>query len=74
MSFQEQTQRRNPLIWIVAGESSGDLYGSHIAAELKKRCPGAVVRGMGGVKMKAAGVDIIVDSSELGVVGLVEVL
>lgn len=63
-----------PLIWIMAGESSGDLYGARIAQELKKHDPTCTVRGMGGVKMKAAGVEIMVDSSELGVVGLIEVL
>ncbi len=67
------TQKR-PLIWIMAGESSGDLYGAHIATELKRQNPDCDIKGMGGVKMKAAGVDILVDSTELGVIGIVEVL
>ncbi len=61
-------------IWIVAGESSGDLYGAHLAAELKRQRPDVTVRGMGSNAMRAAGVEILVDSSELGVVGFVEVL
>lgn len=65
---------RSRVVWIMAGESSGDLYGAKIAEELKRREPGIVVRGMGGVKMKEAGVDCFIDSSELGVVGLFEVL
>lgn len=62
------------VVWIMAGESSGDLYGARIAEELKRQDPNVVVRGMGGVKMKAADVDCFIDSSELGVVGLIEVL
>lgn len=69
----EEKQKR-PLIWIMAGESSGDLYGARIAAELKRQNPACEVKGMGGVKMRAAGVDILVDSTELGVIGIVEIL
>ena len=68
------TERKAPLIWIMAGESSGDLYGARIASEIRKIQPDAVIQGMGGVKMNEAGVDILVDSSELGVIGVVEVL
>jgi len=71
--MSEEKEKR-PLIWIMAGESSGDLYGARIATELKRLNPDCVVRGMGGVKMKAAGVDIMVDSTELGVIGIVEIL
>ena len=74
--MNENTENRKecPLIWIMAGESSGDLYGSRIAREIRRIRPDAVIQGMGGVKMKEAGVDILVDSSELGVIGLIEVL
>ncbi len=61
-------------IWIIAGEASGDLYGARIAAELKRRAPDIDLVGMGGVEMRKAGVTLLVDSSELGVIGLVEVL
>jgi lipid-A-disaccharide synthase len=66
--------QEKPLIWIMSGETSGDLYGARIAREVMKQCPGAVVRGMGGHRMREAGVDLFVDSSELGVVGFIEVL
>ena len=66
--------QEKPLIWIMSGESSGDLYGARIAREVMKQCPAATIRGMGGHRMREAGVDLFVDSSELGVVGLVEVL
>ncbi|MBQ9338045.1 MAG: lipid-A-disaccharide synthase [Lentisphaeria bacterium] len=61
-------------IWIVAGESSGDLYGAKLARDLRKLDPSAEIAGMGGVKMRNAGVRLLVDSTELGVVGFIEVL
>lgn len=60
-------------IWIIAGEESGDAYGARLAAELQRLRPGLAVRGMGGRAMAAAGVELLIDSSELGVVGFVEV-
>jgi lipid-A-disaccharide synthase len=60
-------------IWIVAGEESGDAYGARLARELVRQRPGLVLRGMGGRAMAATGVEILVDSSELGVVGFIEV-
>lgn len=61
-------------IWIMAGESSGDLYGAELAKELKSMDPAIKLQGMGGSYMRDAGVDIMVDSSELGVVGILEVV
>lgn len=61
-------------IWIIAGEASGDCYGARLAAQIQQLQPDTVVRGMGGDAMRAQGVDMMVDSSELGVVGLVEVI
>ncbi len=60
-------------IWIIAGEASGDAYGAALALEMKEIVPELSLCGMGGDAMAAAGVDLFVDSSELGVVGLVEV-
>jgi lipid-A-disaccharide synthase len=64
-------------IWIFAGETSGDLYGARLANELRdlgsKAGREVEVAGMGGPEMKKAGVNILVDSTELGVVGLIEV-
>jgi lipid-A-disaccharide synthase len=61
-------------VWIFAGEASGDQYGARIARELRAIDPAVVIRGMGSHRMAAAGVDIMVDSSELGVIGIIEVL
>ncbi len=44
---------------IVSGESSGELYGSLLAKALKAKCPEAHIIGIGGERMKEAGVNII---------------
>ncbi len=60
-------------IWIIAGEASGDLYGAELTKALHQIAPEVQISGMGGIKMREAGVDIFVDSTELGVVGIIEV-
>lgn len=62
-----------PTIWIVAGETSGDGYGARLGRELRGLCPEVVLKGMGGPAMREAGIEILVDSTELGVVGFSEV-
>lgn len=61
-------------IWIITGETSGDDYGARLAEKLRQLAPGVSLHGMGGQQLRQAGVEIAFDSSELGVVGLVEVL
>ena len=58
---------------ISAGEASGDMYAARLAIALRAR---ADVRmfGMGGPEMRKAGVEIIVDSSEVALIGLLEVV
>ena len=61
-------------ILISAGEASGDWYASRLAAAIKERHPDATFFGCTGPKMRQAGIQTVVDSSSLSVVGLVEVL
>ena len=61
-------------IVIVAGEASGDAHAARLITELRKLDSSVAVRGMGGDNLRAAGVDIFIDMTELAVVGLVEVL
>jgi lipid-A-disaccharide synthase len=61
-----------PLL-ISAGEASGDMYAARLATALQKRMDVALF-GMGGPQMRAAGVDIITDYSEVSVVGITEIL
>ena len=46
-------------VMIVTGESSGELYGSLLAKALKAKCPETNIIGIGGEKMKEAGVNLI---------------
>ncbi|NTW99284.1 MAG: lipid-A-disaccharide synthase, partial [Geobacteraceae bacterium] len=59
---------------IVAGEASGDIYGADLAAEALKLAPDLHFFGIGGTRMREAGVETLVDSSVMAVVGLVEVI
>ena len=61
-----------PLL-LSAGEASGDMYAARLALALKARAD-VDIFGMGGPKMRAAGVDIVTDYSEVSVVGITEIL
>jgi lipid-A-disaccharide synthase len=59
---------------VVAGEASGDLHGARLLAELGRLLPGIRAFGLGGGELRAAGLEAVADSSEVAVVGIVEVL
>jgi lipid-A-disaccharide synthase len=59
---------------IIAGEASGDLHGSGVVRELKRRKPACEIYGIGGDKMQSAGMELIYHTRELSVMGFVEVL
>lgn len=61
-----------PLL-LSAGEASGDMYAARLASALKQRLDVAIF-GLGGPQMRAVGVEIITDYSEVSVVGITEVL
>lgn len=61
-------------IMMLAGEPSGDLHGSLLAIELKKVSPEIQLFGIGGEKMKAAGVNILFDIKDLAIIGLFDVI
>lgn len=64
----------NPCVMLVAGEASGDHHAANLFESLKGLMPAVRGIGMGGRQMAAAGVDIRVDSTGLGVIGLAEVI
>ncbi len=59
---------------IVAGEASGDIYGAELVREALKLVPDLYFSGIGGARMREAGVETVVDSGDMAVVGLVEVI
>jgi lipid-A-disaccharide synthase len=71
----EPTASEPMLIYIVAGEPSGDLLGGRLMRALKARTHGQVrFAGIGGETMAAEGLESRVALSELAVVGVLEVL
>jgi lipid-A-disaccharide synthase len=61
-----------PLL-LSAGEASGDMYAARLATALQRRMDVAIF-GMGGPQMRAAGVEVITDYSEVSVIGITEIL
>ncbi len=61
-------------VFVIAGEASGDLHGSNLIRALKSRLPQARFVGIGGPKMEEAGLELLFPSSDLAVVGVVEVI
>lgn len=60
--------------YIIAGEASGDLHGSNLIKELKKRDAAANIRCWGGDKMQAAGGKLVKHYKELAFMGFLEVI
>ena len=56
------------------GEASGDLHAAVLAAALKRLRPDLHLVGIGGDRMKAAGVELVEHAERLAVMGFVEVL
>ena len=59
-------------ILISAGEASGDMYAARLATALRARVD-VQLFGMGGPRMRDAGVDLVADCSEVSLVGIVEI-
>lgn len=60
--------------YIISGEASGDLHGSNLIKELKKKDTGADIRCWGGDKMEAAGATLVKHYKELAFMGFLEVI
>ena len=64
-----------PLLFLIAGEPSGDLLGARLMAALKRRTGGRVrFAGIGGDLMAAEGLRSLFPMAELALMGIVEVL
>lgn len=61
-------------IMLSAGEASGDLHGANLAEALKAVDPQVELIGMGGEQMRKAGVHIVYDIKNLGVIGIGEII
>jgi lipid-A-disaccharide synthase len=57
-----------------AGEASGEIHGAQLIRALRALAPQAEFFGVGGVAMRAAGCKVVVDSRNVAVLGLAEVV
>jgi len=63
-----------PLIYLMAGEASGDVLGARLMAALRAQRPGVEFTGVGGPRMAEQGIASLYPMSDLSVMGIVEVL
>lgn len=61
-------------VMIVSGELSGDMHGARVLSAMMDCIPGLKAYGMGGQFLEEAGMEILVDSKTMAVMGLVEIL
>ncbi|HET8541391.1 MAG TPA: lipid-A-disaccharide synthase [Anaeromyxobacter sp.] len=61
-------------ILIVAGEASADLHAARALQELQRLRPGVHAFGVGGPRLRAAGLEALAPAEDISVMGLAEVL
>jgi lipid-A-disaccharide synthase len=61
-------------VLLVAGEASGDLHAANLLLALRRLDPSVEAHGVGGERLRAAGLECIARSEELSVMGLAEVV
>ena len=62
-------------LMVVAGEASGDKHGARLVSALRRLCPNTQFDffGSGGDEMRNAGVDTLVDSRDVAIMGALEI-
>jgi lipid-A-disaccharide synthase len=63
-----------PLIYLIAGEPSGDVLGARLMRAIRRQRPGAMFAGISGVAMAAEGCASLFPMSDLSLMGLLEVV
>ena len=61
-------------VLLVAGEASGDVHGAELVSALLRLDPSVEVFGVGGDKLRQAGMHVLVDTATVATMGLVETL
>lgn len=65
---------RGRKVLLVAGEASGDVHGAELVTALRHLDPYIEVYGVGGDKLRAAGMHVLVDTASIATMGLTEVV
>ena len=63
-----------PLIFLSAGEASGDHYGAEIITALRRHRPASTFSGLGGPAMEQAGLHRVIRAEDVAVMGITEIL
>ena len=64
-----------PLVWLIAGEPSGDILGARLMGALKQITAGNIrIEGIGGETMAGEGLNSRFPISDIAVMGLVEII
>ncbi len=63
-----------PMIYVVAGEASGDVLGARLMAAIRALQPDARFAGVGGARMAEQGLKTLFPMADLAVMGIVEVI
>src|SRR5262245_40928591 len=69
-SIPEAAPPRPVRVLLVAGEASGDLHGADLLRVLRTRLPALEVFGIGGERLREAGMETLADAGEVAAVGL----
>ena len=68
-------RKTKPLIFLLAGEPSGDLLGARIMAALKEETNGNIAfAGVGGEKMESEGINSVFPIEDIALMGIFELL
>jgi lipid-A-disaccharide synthase len=62
----------SPRVLLVAGEASGDLHGADLLVALRRRVPGVAAYGLGGERLREAGLTTVADARDVAIVGFTE--
>jgi lipid-A-disaccharide synthase len=60
-------------VLLVAGEASGDMHGASLVDALRRADPSIEVYGIGGERLRRAGMHILVDTATVATMGFVEI-
>ena len=72
MSAVDDNARATRKVLLVAGEASGDMHGAELVAAMRRDDPGVEVWGVGGERLRQAGMHILVDTAAVATMGFVE--
>jgi lipid-A-disaccharide synthase len=73
--MRDERGNKGPLVFLIAGEPSGDVIGGRLMAALKRATQGRIrFAGIGGERMMAEGLDPLFPLDELALFGLAELL